>query len=986
MKKNFRLRSLLLAVLVGSNALVFIVSGVSLHNSRQQHEREAETQTQNIAKAIDQSLSASIEKIDLTLRAVADELERQLGAGGIDEQAMSAFLRRHEQRLPEVEAFRVSDSQGQVILGKGLTKKGGTSWADRDYFIYHRDHTDQTLQVSKPVFGRVAQKYIVGFGQRYNYPDGRFGGVISAPIPLSHFTHLLAQFTIGPNGTIVLRDADAGLITRSPEVPDKPAGQLGNNVVSPELQKIIRSGVHSSTYFTPASADGFERMVSFSRLSKAPMLFIVGAASEDYLAPWKEEVFKTSIMAFGYFLLSLLSGGFIFRLLNDLEQRKQALAEREVRLKTIIQNEPECIKVVDAEGRLIEMNPAGLAIIQADTLDQVAMQPVLDLIAPEHRPQFAEMHRRVIAGASQKMEFEVVGLQGRRRWLETHAVPMQDNDQILHLAITRDITQRKQSEAELLQYRHQLEQMVAERTSALLETEARASHIVQSSSDGLYGVDDRGIITFINPAACELLGYSAEQAIGHNSHTLFHHIRSDGTHYPAEECPSHSAMQLGKKIRVDNEVYLHADGHAVPVMYAVHPIMLNGISTGAVISFVDMSEQRAAAQIREQALIAAENLARVRSEFLANMSHEIRTPLNGVLGFAEIGLRNHHNSDKAHDAFSKIVLSGKRLLGVINDILDFSKIEAGKLSIEEIELDLQDVIGHSIELVRDRADAKGLNLRVVLSPELPRHCLGDPLRIGQVLLNILTNAVKFTEKGDVTLSVSCVDQSLVFRIVDTGIGMTETQLGDLFTPFQQADASATRRFGGTGLGLAISKHILELMHGDIRVESRLGAGTLVEFRVPHIPSGEHGAEPGRTDHATSMPLVARPLQGLSFLVAEDEAINQEIIRDNLIEDGARVVIVSNGREAVERIISDGSDAYDIVLMDLQMPEMDGYEATRRIRALAPDLPIIAQTAHAFSEEREKCLAAGMVGHVAKPIDVDALVELVRRHTTGQTCD
>jgi PAS domain S-box-containing protein len=981
MKQNFRLRSLLIAVLAVSNLLVWGLSAVSLQNSRQQYEARAEALTQNIAKAADQSLSNSIEKIDLVLHAVADELERQLVSGAIDSLAMNHFLERQEQRLPEVEAFRVSNADGLVILGKGVRKEDGVSWADRAYFIQLRARDDKAVLITKPVVGRVSRQPIIAFQLRYNDANGRFAGVISAPITLSHFSRLLAEFSVGPHGTIVLRDADLGLIARVPALADKPAGQVGNNVISPELRAAVSSGSRGATFHTTAAGDGVERMVSFSMLSKAPMMLAVGAASEDYLAGWHDELHKTLALASGYLLLSLVLGTAILRLLNKGERDEQALAQREMRLKTIIENEPDCIKVVDGAGRLVEMNAAGLAMIEADSMTEVSMRPVTDLLVPGYRAAYVEMHRRVLAGDPAEMEFEIRGLKGGRRWLETHAVPMVDNGQMVQLAITRDISERKRAEAELLQHRRNLEQLVEERTAALMETEAWATHIVQSSADGLYGVDAEGKITFINPAACTMLGYRAEAVIGRNGHQLFHHSRLDGSSYPLVECPCHNALREGRKVRIDGEVYWHADGHAIPVMYAIHPINRNGGTDGAVISFVDMTEQRAAAQARERALLEAENLARMRSEFLANMSHEIRTPLNGVLGFAEIGLKNYQNSQKAHESFRKIVASGKRLLGVINDILDFSKIEAGKLTIEQTEVSLWEVVDHVLELVRDRAEAKHLDLRISLSPDLPTTCLGDPLRIGQVLLNVLSNAIKFTEQGHVALSVSLQGEKLVFRVADTGVGMSEAQMQQLFTPFHQADASASRRFGGTGLGLAICRQILQLMEGDISLTSQPGQGTVVEFCFPYQPSLMatlvSPAVPGRI----AMP--GKPLAGLSFLVAEDEVINQEILRENLVEDGASVVMVSNGREAVERVARDGRAAYDIVLMDIQMPEMDGYEATRQILALAPDLPIIAQTAHAFNEERERCFAAGMVGHVAKPFDSNELIHLVRQHVPFQ---
>jgi CheY-like chemotaxis protein len=362
------------------------------------------------------------------------------------------------------------------------------------------------------------------------------------------------------------------------------------------------------------------------------------------------------------------------------------------------------------------------------------------------------------------------------------------------------------------------------------------------------------------------------------------------------------------------------------------------------------------------------------------MSHEIRTPLNGVLGFADIGARHYQNSERALDAFTKIQTSGQRLLGVINDVLDFSKLDAGKLDIERTEVALEMVVDNTLELVRDRAAAKGLALQVELAPDLPRVCISDPLRMGQVLLNVMSNAVKFTEEGSVTLSLFRRDGMLVFRVVDTGIGMDAAQLQLLFNPFQQADASATRKFGGSGLGLAISKRILELMGGDIRVDSQPGGGTRVEFCLPCVT-----AQPAPAAAVAVEETIApgsKPLAGLSILAVDDESINRLILEEMLTDCGARVVMVDNGSAAVDRVAGDGPGAYDVVLMDIQMPEMDGYEAARRILERAPQLPVIAQTAHAFREELERCLAVGMVGHVTKPVDAETLVRAIRAHLSG----
>ncbi|MGE5492640.1 MAG: Cache 3/Cache 2 fusion domain-containing protein [Actinomycetota bacterium] len=371
----------------------------------------------------------------------------------------------------------------------------------------------------------------------------------------------------------------------------------------------------------------------------------------------------------------------------------------------------------------------------------------------------------------------------------------------------------------------------------------------------------------------------------------------------------------------------------------------------------------------------AERLAQVRSEFLANMSHEIRTPLNGVLGMAHIGYRESEGQNKAREAFAKILNSGRLLLGIINDILDFSRIEAGKLPIDRVAFNLSETIDHAVDLVAERAREKGISLRVEKDAGLPAYCEADPLRLGQILLNVLSNAVKFTEAGGVTLAVSREGDTLILSVSDTGIGMSAEQLERIFSPFEQGDSSTTRRFGGTGLGLAITQRIVELMGGTIRAASVPGQGSTFEIRLPLAEAAAPQGLPASRPSSAG----GRRLEGLSILVAEDNEINQLVLQENLAEEGARVLLAGTGREAVDRVAEQGRDAFDLVLMDIQMPDMDGYEATREILEIAPDLPVIGQTAHAGGEERGRCLAAGMAAHIAKPIDPEELVALALQH-------
>ena len=365
----------------------------------------------------------------------------------------------------------------------------------------------------------------------------------------------------------------------------------------------------------------------------------------------------------------------------------------------------------------------------------------------------------------------------------------------------------------------------------------------------------------------------------------------------------------------------------------------------------------------------AESASEAKSVFLANMSHEIRTPLNGVLGLAQLGYRDSAEDQRVQGIFGRILASGKLLLTVINDILDFSKVEAGKLEVESIPFSPAEVVERVAEVMRGAAAEKHLALVIELAP-LPPICLGDPTRIEQVLLNLVSNAIKFTAAGTIRMTGAVEDDRLVYRVMDTGIGIAPNDLERLFLPFEQADSSTTRRYGGTGLGLAISRRLAELMGGRFSATSTVGQGSCFELSLPL-----RTAAPAATDpRAAPDPPNGQRLAGLKLLVADDNELNQMIIEEILLGEGAEVQLVADGLEAVAAV--DQRPEIQLVLMDVQMPRMDGLEATRRIRAAHPALPIVGQTAHALKEEHDKCLDAGMNATLTKPIEIEALVAAV----------
>jgi two-component system sensor histidine kinase/response regulator len=774
--------------------------------------------------------------------------------------------------------------------------------------------------------------------------------------------------------------------------------------------------------------------------------------------------------------------------------------------------------------------------------------------------------------------------------------------------------------------------------------------LLESTGQGIYGIDLLGNCTFINRATCEMVDYRPAEVLGRNMHELVHHHKPDGSPYPVEECPIYRAFKKGEGCRLDDEVMWRRDGTPIPVEYSSFPILEDGKVAGAVVTIVDIADRKVAEEKRqaseqlfrsifenaqigisfykidgdeirpnralqemlgysekelghletwdeithpderaldakrytelvqgirekdewEQRLIrrdsrivvtsvrfsllrdtagrpqyvvalqediterkrledelvtakeVAEAATKAKSDFLANMSHEIRTPMNAIVGMTHLALRTDL-TPKQRDYLTKTRAASQALLGVINDILDFSKIEAGKLDMEKVNFRLEEVLGNVSSVVSQKAHDKNLEFVIATQQDLPPNLVGDPLRLGQILINLINNAVKFTERGEIVVTVALAERvldrvNLKFAVRDSGIGMTPEQAARLFQAFSQADSSTTRKYGGTGLGLSISKKLVEMMDGNIWVESSYGVGSAFHFTawfsvgseqakrrllIPDIAgmrvlvvddnqqareiltdslkdlalkakpacsgedairelmvadsddpyrlvmmdwkmSGMNGLEAsriiklgGRLRHIPRLVMVtafgrddiraqgeeigidgyllkpftpstlfdtlvelfgvvdpqneparasgavgtSHDATGVRVLLVEDNEVNQQVATELLESAGASVAIANHGGEAL-KILTEGEQPppFDVVFMDLQMPEMDGFTATRLLRAQPKldGLPIIAMTAHALVEERQRCLEVGMNDHVSKPIDPDALFATLMR--------
>jgi PAS domain S-box-containing protein len=500
--------------------------------------------------------------------------------------------------------------------------------------------------------------------------------------------------------------------------------------------------------------------------------------------------------------------------------------------------------------------------------------------------------------------------------------------------------------------------------------------ILHSAGEGIMGLDLNGCITFCNRAAGELLGFNPDELIGRDLHATVHSKQADGTAFPKADCPVNHTLNDARRRQIDEDTLWCQDGSPLLVEYVVVPMHKGSRQIGAVLVFKDIAERVRARNALFEARDAAEEATRAKSDFLANMSHEIRTPMNAIMGMSHLALQTEL-TDRQRNYIEKVHRSAEALLGIINDILDFSKIEAGKLDMETADFRLEDVLDNLANLVGLKAEEKGLELLFELPPDLPTALVGDALRLGQVLINLGNNAVKFTEPGGeilvrVAVREDMVDQvSLQFSVRDSGIGLTSEQQQRLFQSFTQADSSTTRKYGGSGLGLAISKRLTALMGGEIWVESVLGVGSTFHF------TAYFGKQRGVRSQRR---LKADAIESLRVLVVDDNPTARDVLHSMLTAFGFQVSSVASGAEAVIQLEHATSTApFDLVLMDWKMPGMDGLDTARAIqrdRLIVKAPTVIMVTAYSRDEAQRAADGLDLAGFLTKPVTPSSLLDAI----------
>jgi PAS domain S-box-containing protein len=650
---------------------------------------------------------------------------------------------------------------------------------------------------------------------------------------------------------------------------------------------------------------------------------------------------------------------------TDITNQKRAeleTKEREARFQLLAEITIEGI-VIHEGGIIKDVNPSLCAMLGYEQSELLG-RSIADFICPDDRAAVVE---NMAKDSGRLLEISLIKKDGTTFLAEVEGKSMGLVESKLRMAAVRDITIRKQTE------------------EALRDKEIQMRSITDSAYDGIVMMDPKGDISYWNPAAERIFGYKSSEVVGKNLHRLIAPAHYHGAHLEAfaKFAVSGEGNAIGKTLDLET---IRKDGTIIPTQLSLSAVKMSS-GWHAVGILRDITLQKKNEEEFIHAKIAAEEATHAKSEFLANMSHEIRTPMNAVIGFSEL-LKKTDMTAKQRDYINKIDASAKSLLGIINDILDFSKMEAGKLDLECVDFRLDEVINNVVSMNSNKASEKNIELINNIESDVPYCLVGDPLRVGQVLLNLVNNAVKFTNQGHVLIEVSLMDKSdqscrIRFSVTDTGIGLTNEQKEKLFSAFSQADTSVTRRFGGTGLGLTISKRLVEMMNGTIFVESEFGIGSVFSFDI------EFQLQSGEKEH---QPIYRKSLQNLKVLIVDDNEVSREILKEQIATFGIDAVAVASGKAAIQEVKNQsGQKPFDLVIMDWRMPEMDGIEAAKTIfndKQISHTPMAIMVSAFGREEVAKKAEKIGIQNFLMKPINqsllFDTIVSMFDMDKSGMT--
>jgi PAS domain S-box-containing protein len=640
---------------------------------------------------------------------------------------------------------------------------------------------------------------------------------------------------------------------------------------------------------------------------------------------------------------------------RDITEQKTAelaLQESEQRFRILADNAPIGIFQTNTTGDCVYVNKRWCEISGMNENDAMGNGWANAIVHEDRAGVFEQWSQALKNQTDFSTEFRVLGATTGPRLVHSQATQVNLNGEIIGLIGTMsDVTDLREAQKKLA------------------ESEKLYRELLENALDVTWLIDTKGHIAYTSSSVANVLGHSSDEFLGQPVSSLIHEDEKAIFNTALNKTIAGSTVRhLESRLQKKNGEWVWVDTTIQPVTEQ------NGKITSIQLTTRDITLKKEAEAALKIAKQKAEEATLAKSQFLSMMSHEIRTPMNAIIGLTHLLLQDGPRPDQV-DSLNLLKFSGENLLTIINDILDFNKIEENKITLESIDVDLKGLLTNVIQTLRQRADAKDLRLEFFYDPLLPAIFKCDPVRIAQIVTNLLGNAIKFTHQGSVKISVTSSGKTngayrVAFKISDTGIGIPAEKLELIFERFSQANEDTTRKFGGTGLGLSISRRLLRLMNSDVKVTSELNVGSEFSFELSLSPgSDQHVRKTSGNQEYGQL--------GIKVLLVEDNRVNQVVAVNFLKRWGVDVVIANHGKEALEKIMSKD---YSAILMDLQMPEMDGYEASRRIRAMNDSyfttVPILALTASAMMDVKGKVLAAGMTDFISKPFQPNELFEKI----------
>ncbi len=847
----------------------------------------------------------------------------------------------------------------------------GTNFADRQWFI----DTQTWFHGMQYAVGRVSK--IPGlFFSTPVVTDGQYMGAVVAKIDipsLSFLTNRADAYIADANGVILMAH-DPEMVMMA--IPGAAVGKMNDKERMALYQRSNFPELAIETWTSEGDGqlkvinnEDFPHVLASTELSDYGMQIFAESDLNAYPALKRERMTTFWLMALIGGGLLLIAGGLLLYF-EAMRRSRKTVQDSEARLRLLLESVHSGIWGQDTEGVCTFVNAAAAS--------KLGYKPG-ELIG---QPVHATLHHSYAGGEHYHREdcpMFATSCDGTARSAVNEVLWRKDGTSFPVEYSTSPIYHDGQLQGAVVVFDDITGRLAMERE--MHERDALHSAAIATSVDGFWTVDMTGLLIDVNGAYLQLSGYTREELLSMHVGEI-----------EVNDTPEMVAQRIAKVVRQGGDEFESRhrakDGRIWDVEVA---ISYSPIAGGRLFCFVkDITWRNTQAKLLEAAREKAEAANRAKSDFLANMSHEIRTPMNAVIGFTELALDT--GDTETQGAYLRQILeSSKSLMGIINDILDFSKIEARQMTLDKTAFSMSELLGNLNQMFAMRAQEKGLKFKQSKDAQVPDMLLGDQLRLRQILTNLLGNAFKFTTHGQVSLDITTIQLEddgvmLNFAVKDSGIGMSAAQMDSLFQPFMQADNSITRRFGGTGLGLSISRNLATLMGGDISVQSVVGEGSVFNFQVKLGVASEAQSATGQRE-ADRAPVkiqeAAQVLRGKRVLLVEDNRVNQLLATQILKKLGTLVDVANNGEDAIQHL---QDERYDVVLMDIQMPVMDGLQATKLIRldGRFAALPIVAMSAGVTLDEQEKCSAAGMTDFIGKPIDsVQLTSKLVELCASGE---